>query len=258
MEGMQEAVSSPAVAGQPAWLAESRLSQAAWHASHDPAAHILRKYFHAGQHEVLDDRHLLELLLVRAMPEAAARELADRLIEEFGSLASITSMTNERLIETPGLPLDTIVHLKVVRELAARLIKSELTGRQLLSNAQAVIDYCHARMAFETVEHVRLIFLDQKNHLIKDEAIHGGSVSSVPVHPRQIVKRAIVLDAQSIILAHNHPSGDPSPSAADVDLTLELKRSAQAVGIRLLDHMIIGRSGHVSLRSMGYLDQDSN
>lgn len=225
-------------------------------AANDSAAQIMRMYLHSGRQETLDDRHLLELLLLPSSSEREARDLSTRLIEEFGSLSMVTAMSNERLAEYSGVPLESIVNMKIVRELAARMIKQQLYNRDLMSDTRKVVDYCHARMANETVEHVRLLFLDQKNHLIEDEAIHGGGVSAVPVNPRQIVKRAIVLDAQSIILAHNHPSGDPSPSAADVDLTLDLKRCAQAVGLRLLDHLIIGRSGHVSLRGMGYLDND--
>lgn len=224
----------------------------------DLVPHVLRRYIDAGQQEFLDDQHILELLLSRSVPEKDARELAIHLIDEFSSLSAVTAMSNERLAEISGLSMDCVADLKVVRELAARMIRQELTKKDLLSDARKAIDYCYARMAHETVEHVRIMFLDQKNHLIKDEALHCGSVAAVPVHPRQIVKRAIVLDAQSIILAHNHPSGDPSPSAADVELTLELKHCSQAVGIRLLDHLIIGRSGHVSLRSMGYLDIDSD
>ncbi len=220
------------------------------------ALQIMGTHLHAGRQETLDDRHLLELLLQQSMPEGEARDLAGQLIEEFGSLSMLTAMSNERLARFSSVPPVSIVSMKIVRELAARMIKQQLFDRDLLSDTRKVIEYCHARMAYETVEHVRLLFLDQKNHLIKDEAIHGGGVSTVPVDPRQIVKRAIILDAQSIILAHNHPSGDPSPSAADVDLTLDLKRCAHTLGLRLLDHLIIGRSGHVSLRGMGYLDSD--
>lgn len=248
---------SPA-SGLPDWLAETAQSRTLLQDRHDPAARMLREYFHGGLQEFLDDGRLLEFLLMRSMPASRARELADCLVAEFGNLSTVVAMSNERLLETANLPVESVVDLKIVRELAARLVLQQLPNKNLLSDTREVIDYCHARMAYETVEHVRLLFLDQKNHLIKDEAIHGGSVSAVPVHPRQVIKRAILLDAQSIILAHNHPSGDPSPSAADVELTLELKRCAQAVGIRLLDHLIIGQSGHVSLRGMGYLDLESN
>ena len=219
-----------------------------------PALRQLNAYFQAGQQEHLDDRHLLELILSPFVRGDDVSSLALSLLDEFGSLASVTAMSNERLAEISGLSADLIVQLKAVREIATRLVRQQVSKKNLMSDTRSVIAYCHARMAHETVEHVRVIYLDQKNQLIKDEAIRGGGVSSVPVNPRDIVKRAIVLDAQSIILAHNHPSGDPSPSAADVELTLEIKRAVQAVGMRLIDHLIIGQSGHVSLRGTGYLD----
>lgn len=129
-----------------------------------------------------------------------------------------------------------------------------MIDKPVFSGTGVVLDYCRARMAHETIEHVRVLYLDQKNRLIVDEPFHGGGVASVPINPRHIVKRAVILDAQSIVMAHNHPSGDPSPSGADVEVTMDLKRATEAVGVRLLDHLIIGRSGHVSLRTLGYLD----
>lgn len=212
------------------------------------------RYFQSGIHEQLADHDLLEWMLRQFLGSGDSRVLANVLIDEFGSLPAVLAMGRERLSDFPGLTSQALVSLKVVRELATRLIKTETMGGRLVSDARQVVDYCRARMAHETVEHLRILYLDQKNRLIRDEIFHGGGVSSVIVNPRQIVKRAILLDAQSIIMAHNHPSGDPSPSAADVEVTRDVKIAAEAVEIRLLDHLIIGRSGSVSLRTLGYLD----
>lgn len=215
---------------------------------------LVTRYFLSGIHEQLSDADLLEWMLRQAVGVGRSKELAPQLIEEFGSLPSVLAMGREWLPEFPNMTLDALLNLKVVRELATRLVKAEIVDRPKVSDAREVIDYCRARMAHETVEHLRILYLDQKNRLISDEVFHGGGVSSVSVNPRQIVKRSILLDAQSIIMAHNHPSGDPSPSAADVEVTRDVKRAAAAVEIRLLDHLIIGRSGSVSLRTLGYLD----
>lgn len=212
------------------------------------------RYFQSGIHEQLADHDLLEWMLRRFLDSGDSRVLANVLIEEFGSLPAVLAMGRERLADFPDMTAQALVSLKVIRELATRLIKTEAMGGRLVSDARQVVDYCRARMAHETVEHLRILYLDQKNRLIRDEVFHGGGVSSVIVNPRQIVKRAILLDAQSIIMAHNHPSGDPSPSAADVEVTRDVKNAAEAVEIRLLDHLIIGRSGSVSLRTLGYLD----
>ena len=215
---------------------------------------IVVRYFQNGIHEQLGDHDLLEWLLRQFLSSNDSNILANELIDEFGSLPAVLAMGRERLTDFPGLTAQALVSLKVVRELATRLIRTETMSGRLVSDAKQVVDYCRARMAHETVEHLRILYLDQKNRLIRDEIFHGGGVSSVIVNPRQIVKRAILLDAKSIIMSHNHPSGDPSPSAADVEVTRDVKRAAEAVEIRLLDHLIIGRSGSVSLRTLGYLE----
>ncbi len=215
---------------------------------------LVMRYFQSGIHEQLDDDDLLAWMLRQFHTSSDSRSLANVLLDEFGSLPAVLAMGRERLADFPGLTTQALVSLKVVRELATRLIKTETMGGRLVSDARQVVDYCRARMAHETVEHLRILYLDQKNRLIRDETFQGGGVSSVIVNPRQIIKRAIMLDAQSIIMAHNHPSGDPSPSAADVEVTRDVKHAADAVEIRLLDHLIIGRSGSVSLRTLGYLD----
>ncbi|NNG04282.1 MAG: DNA repair protein RadC [Inquilinus sp.] len=212
--------------------------------------------FHSGAHEQLADRDLLVWLFEQSGVKAEADELASLLVEHFGSLASITAMGHERLGEFPGLTSDTMTTLKVVRELATRIVRLETMENPVVPDSRQVIEYCRARMAHEAVEHVRLLYLDQKNRLISDEAYNGGGVSSVQVSPRTVIKRAIVLNAQSIIMAHNHPSGDPSPSPADIEVTREFLCAVSTVGLKLLDHLIIGRSGHVSLRSLGYFESD--
>lgn len=217
---------------------------------------LVMRYFQTGVHEQLEDQDLLEWLLRQFLGPTRSRELATHLIEKLGSLPAVLAMGRERLADFPYMTAQALLSLKVVRELATRIVKTETMGGPIVSNARQVVDYCRARMAHETVEHLRILYLDQKNRLISDEIFHGGGVSSVSVNPRQIVKRAILLDAQSIIMAHNHPSGDPSPSAADVEVTRDVKRAAEAVDIRLLDHLIIGRSGSVSLRTLGFLETD--
>lgn len=220
------------------------------------ANELVTRYFENGIHEQLEDRDLLEWLLRQFIGADRSSDLAVLLIDEFGSLPSVLAMGRERLFDFPDLTSQALLSLKVVRELASRLVKTETMNRPIVSDARQVIEYCRARMAHETVEHLRVLYIDQKNRLITDEVYRGGGVSSVSVSPRQIVKRAILVDASSIIMAHNHPSGDPSPSAADVEVTRDVKRAADAVEIRLLDHLIIGRSGSVSLRTLGYLDGD--
>ena len=215
---------------------------------------LLMRYFHNGNQELLADQDLLEMLLKQSEVGDECRELAESLIDEFGSLPAVMAVGSERLVDIPGMTPQALVRLKVAREMASRMIRMEMIDKPVFSGTGVVLDYCRSRMAHETVEHVRVLYLDQKNRLIVDEPFHGGGVASVPINPRHIVKRAVILDAQSIVMAHNHPSGDPSPSGADVEVTMDLKRATEAVGVRLLDHLIIGRSGHVSLRTLGYLD----
>ena len=215
---------------------------------------LVIRYFKDGLHEQLDDEDLLEWLLRPFIGYAASQEVSRELIGEFGSLPGVLAMGRERLPDFPRLTHPALLSLKVVRELATRLIKTETMSAPIVSDSRQVIDYCRARMAHERVEHLRILYLDQKNQLIRDEVFHGGGVSSVSVDPRQIIKRAVMLDAQSIIMAHNHPSGDPNPSAADVEVTRDVRRAAESISIRLLDHLIVGRSGSVSLRTLGYLD----
>lgn len=217
---------------------------------------LVTQYFQNGIHEQLGDHDLLEWLLRQFLGLRRSTNLASALIDEFGSLPGVVAMGRERLPEFPDMTPQALLSLKVVRELATRLVRVETVSRPLVSDAKQVVDYCRARMAHESVEHLRILYLDQKNRLISDEVFHGGGVSSVLVSPRQIVKRAILLDAQSIIMAHNHPSGDPSPSAADVEVTRDVKRAVEALEIRLLDHMVIGRSGSLSLRTLGYLESE--
>lgn len=238
----------------PPLMTVSQMAAARRLAARVGANELVTRYFENGIHEQLEDRDLLEWLLRHFIGPNRSSDLAVMLVDEFGSLPSVLAMGRERLFDFPGLTSQALLSLKVVRELASRLVKTETMNRPIVSDARQVIDYCRARMAHETVEHLRVLYIDQKNRLITDEVYRGGGVSSVSVSPRQIVKRAILVDASSIIMAHNHPSGDPSPSAADVEVTRDVKRAADTVEIRLLDHLIIGRSGSVSLRTLGYLD----
>lgn len=251
---IDQAASGFAGFGNPVALTASQIAAARRLSVRIGTDDLVMRYFKNGIHEQLEDRDLLEWLLRQFLGPDRSSELAVLLIDEFGSLPSVLAIGRERLLDFPGLTSEALLSLKVVRELASRLVKTETISRPIVSDVRQVIDYCRARMAHETVEHLRVLYTNQKNRLITDEVYHGGGVSSVSVHPRQIVKRAILVDASSIIMAHNHPSGDPSPSSADVEITRDIKRAADAVHIRLLDHLIIGRSGSVSLSTLGYLD----
>lgn len=207
----------------------------------------------AGGAGALPDYELLELALFAAIPRRDVKPLAKTLIARFGSFADVIAAAPERLMEVDGIGEATVTALKVIQAAALRLSRSQVLNRPALSSWTALIDYCTAAMAREANEEFRILFLDRKNVLIADEVQARGTVDHTPVYPREIVKRALELGASAFILVHNHPSGDPTPSQADIAMTREIANAAKALKIALHDHLVIGRKGHVSFKAMGLL-----
>ena len=210
----------------------------------------LRQRFRHGGADALPDYELLELILFRAIPRRDTKPLAKALIARFGSFAETLSAPPERLKEVPGVGEAVVTELKIVHAAGLRLAKAEIRPRTLLSSWSAVLDYCRAAMAFAEREQFRILFLDKKNGLIADEVQGEGTVDHTPVYPREVIKRALELAASAIILVHNHPSGDPTPSTADIDMTRRLIEAGDKLAIKVHDHIIIGRNGHASFRTL--------
>ena len=200
--------------------------------------------------EALPDYELLELVLFRSIPRRDVKPLAKDLIRRFGGFAEVISASRQRLAEVDGVGEATVTDLKIIEASARRLARGAVAKRPLLSSWAAVIDYCRTAMAFAEKEQFRLLFLDKRNALIADEVQQSGTVDHTPVYPREVVKRALELSATAIILVHNHPSGDPTPSAADVRMTREIVDVAKPLGIAVHDHIIVGRDGHASLKGL--------
>ncbi|MCR9150839.1 MAG: DNA repair protein RadC [Rhodobacteraceae bacterium] len=213
----------------------------------------LRARFLDGGATAMPDYELLELILFRAIPRQDVKPLAHRLLDRFGNFAAVIAADPHRLAEVPGAGEAVVTELKIVEAAAQRLARAKVMNRHLLSSWDAVIDYCHTVMAHRETEHFRALYLDRKNCLIADEEIARGTVDHVPVYPREIVKRALELNASALILVHNHPSGDPTPSDQDVIVTGQIQDAAQILGITLHDHIIVGRARESSLRALGYL-----
>ena len=210
----------------------------------------LKQKFHEKGADALAEYELLELLLFRSIPRRDTKPLAKKLISEFGSFSEVISAPKSRLQAVEGLGPATIVDLQLIRAAAECLIAGEVKEKQLLDSWSAVINYCRAAMAFEEREQFRILFLDKKNRLIRDEVQQVGTVDHTPVYPREIVRRALELSATAIILVHNHPSGDPTPSKADVEMTRTIVQIANSLEITVHDHIIIAKDGHASLKGM--------
>jgi DNA repair protein RadC len=198
----------------------------------------------------LADYELLELVLFRLIPRRDTKPIAKALLDRFGSLAAVFGAPIHLLTEVKGVGESVAVDLKLTSAIAHRMLKSELRGKTVLGSWSSVIDYCHAAMAHETTEQFRILFLDKRNQLIADEVQQKGTVDHTPVYPREVVKRALELSATAIILVHNHPSGDPTPSRADIDMTQTVIATAKPLGITVHDHIIIGKDGHASLKGL--------
>jgi DNA repair protein RadC len=201
----------------------------------------------------LSDYELLELLLSHAQLRSDMKPAAKALIKRFGSFAGALAASPRELKEVDGVGPASIVLIKVVQAAALLMARQEVLDRPVIGSWKKLLDYCHARMAHEKIEQFRLLFLDNKNALIADEQQGKGTVNHTPVYPREVVKRALELGASAIIMLHNHPSGDPTPSQDDIAMTREVKEIADKLGIALHDHVIIGRKGHASFRNLGLL-----
>jgi DNA repair protein RadC len=193
---------------------------------------------------------MLELVLFRSIPRRDVKAVAKTLIQRFGSFAEVIGAPIDRLREVDGVGDGVALDLKIVEAAARRMAKGAVTRRPLLSSWSAVIDYCRTAMAFAEKESFRILFLDKRNALIADEVQQTGTVDHTPVYPREVVKRALELSATALILVHNHPSGDPTPSAADIKMTKDLADIAKPLGIQLHDHIIVGKDGHASFRGL--------
>jgi DNA repair protein RadC len=198
----------------------------------------------------LADYEVLELLLFRFIPRKDTKPIAKALLARFGTLAGVFGAPIGLLQEIKGVGEIVALDLKLVATVGQRALKSELREKQLLSSWSSVIDYCHAAMAYESREQFRILFLDKRNALIADEVQSKGTVDHTPVYPREVVRRALELSATAIILVHNHPSGDPTPSRADIDMTKTIVDTAKPLGITVHDHIIIGKDGHASLKGL--------
>jgi DNA repair protein RadC len=213
----------------------------------------LKERFRLGGAETMPDYELLELLLFRSIPRRDTKKLAKELIAKFGTFAEVIAAAPARLMEINGIGESIITDLKLVAASAQRLTRIEVMNKPVLSSWSAIIDYCRAGMAFEMQEQFRILFLDKSNTLIAAEVQQRGTVDHTPVYPREIVKRALELSSTAIILAHNHPSGDPTPSNADVKMTKDVIDIARPLGIIVHDHVIIGRKGHFSFKGKGLI-----
>ncbi|MDI4666970.1 DNA repair protein RadC [Xanthobacter autotrophicus] len=210
----------------------------------------LRARFREAGAQALADYELLELVLFRAVPRRDVKPLAKALVDRFGSFAEVVAAPPALLAEVPGVKDAIITELKVVEAAAQRLAKGQVKRRPVLSSWSSVIDYCRTAMAYADREQVRVLFLDKRNQLIADEVLQTGTVDHAPVYPREVVKRALELSASALILCHNHPSGDPTPSRADVDMTRRIIEVAKPLGIEVHDHIIVGKDGHASLKGL--------
>jgi DNA repair protein RadC len=210
----------------------------------------LRERFHQAGAERLSDYELLELLLFRSIPRADTKARAKALLKRFGSLAEVLGAPEHLLREVEDIGEGAAMDLKIVAAAAQRMARGQIEGREILSSWDRVLDYCRAAMAFEAREQFRILFLDKKNTLIADEVQQTGTVDHTPVYPREVVRRALELSATAIILVHNHPSGDPTPSRADIDMTKTIIEAARPLGIAVHDHIIIGKKCYASMKGL--------
>ncbi len=210
----------------------------------------LRERFRKGGADALPDYELLELVLFRALPRRDTKALAKSLIARFGSFAEVVAAPESQLKEIEGAGDSVVTELKLVRAAALRLMRSQIIQRPTLSSWAQVLDYLRAAQGFEHREQFRILFLDKKNHLIADELQQQGTIDHTPVYVREVVKRALELSATAIVLVHNHPSGDPAPSRADIDKTKQIVAAAKPLGVAVHDHIIVGRDGHASFRNL--------
>lgn len=213
----------------------------------------LRDRFMAGGAAALPDYELLELVLFRAIPRQDVKPLARRLMERFRDFNRVITAPPERLAEVKGAGPAVITELKIVEAAARRMARARVMQQPVISGWDALLDYCHTAMAHGETEQFRVLYLDRKNVLIADEEQARGTVDHVPVYPREVAKRALELNASALILVHNHPSGDPTPSDSDITMTRQILTALDALGLVLHDHLIIGKSEELSFRAEGLI-----
>ena len=213
----------------------------------------LRARFMEGGATAMPDYELLELVLFRAIPRQDVKPLARRLLDLFGDFNRVLSAPPDRLADVQGVGDAVVQELKIVEAAAHRMARARVMNRAVLSSWDALLDYCHTAMAHRDTEQFRVLYLDRKNVLIADEEQARGTVDHVPVYPREVAKRALELNASALILVHNHPSGDPTPSQSDIDMTARVQAACAALDLTLHDHLIIGKSRELSFRGEGYL-----
>ncbi len=221
----------------------------------DAAGHRarLRKRLLDGGADALADHEVLEYLLMTAKPRIDTKPIAKSLIRRFGSLAGVLNADSVSLIDHPEMGETSAAALKVVALAARRLAREQVREKPVLGSWQALLDYLQIDMAHLTVERVRVLYLNTRNVLIRDEHIGDGSIDEAAIHPREVIRRALDLGATALILVHNHPSGSPEPSRADIQITNRIAEAGRLLGIAVHDHLIIGREGHVSLRAKGLI-----
>lgn len=213
----------------------------------------LRGRFTTGGAAAMPDYELLELVLFRAIPRRDVKPLAWALMDRFGDFNRVLTAPAERLRDVEGVGDAVITELKIVEASAHRMARARIMRQDVVSSWDALLDYCHTAMAHRETEQFRVLYLDRKNVVIADEKQAKGTVDHVPVYPREVAKRALELNASALILVHNHPSGDPTPSQADIAMTDQINKACLALGLTLHDHLIIGKSQELSFRSEGYI-----
>ena len=219
---------------------------------HGHRERLWQRFDEAGA-DALPDYELLELLLTRALPRRDVKPLAKRLIERFGSIGAVLGAERAALEKVEGAGPAVARTIKLTEALGVRALQKSVVGRPVIGSWQALLDYCAARLAHRKTEHFRVLFLDNRNALIADEEQQQGTIDHVVLYPREVIKRALEHGASAVILVHNHPSGDPSPSRADIALTKEIAKAGAPMGVTVHDHLVIGRSRHVSFRETGLL-----
>ncbi|TFL18136.1 JAB domain-containing protein [Jannaschia formosa] len=213
----------------------------------------LRARFMEGGAPAMPDYELLELILFRALPRGDTKALAKRLLRTFGDLNRVMAAPAARLAEVKGVGQAVVEQIKIMEAVGHRMARARVIQRPILSSWDALLDYLQTALAHQGVEQFRTLYLDRKNVLIADEMLAEGTVDHVPVYPREVVKRALELNASALILVHNHPSGDPTPSEADISMTYAIRDAAQVLGLVLHDHLIVGKARELSFRSEGIL-----
>jgi DNA repair protein RadC len=213
----------------------------------------LRDRFDGAGPEALADYELLELLLYRSIPRRDTKPIAKALLKRFGTLPEVLGAPVALLKEIKHVGTEAARDIKIIAAASRRMARGEIQGREVLTSWSKVVEYCRAAMAFEEREQFRILFLDKKNALIRDEVQQTGTVDHTPVYPREVIRRALELSATAIVLVHNHPSGDPTPSRADIDMTRLIIETAKPLGIAVHDHIIIGRQSHASMKGLALI-----